>query len=156
MSQGKENKQRRYDLAYLRMAREWAKLSHCVRKQVGALIVRDNMIVADGYNGTPSGFSNACENDGGETHWYVLHAEANAITKLARSTHGAAGATLYITMSPCRECAKLILQSGIVRVVYESAYKDVEGLDFLEKAGVALELLPVFPDQPASHQPSTK
>jgi dCMP deaminase len=156
MSLGKENKQRRYDLAYLRMAREWAKLSHCVRKQVGALIVRDNMIVADGYNGTPSGFSNACENDGGETHWYVLHAEANAITKLARSTHGAAGATLYITMSPCRECAKLILQSGIVRVVYESAYKDVEGLDFLEKAGVALELLPLFPDQPASHQPLTK
>jgi dCMP deaminase len=156
MSQGKENKQRRYDLAYLRMAREWAKLSHCVRKQVGALIVRDNMIVADGYNGTPSGFSNACENDGGETHWYVLHAEANAITKLARSTHGAAGATLYITMSPCRECAKLILQSGIVRVVYESAYKDVEGLDFLEKSGVALELLPLFPDQPASHQPLTK
>jgi dCMP deaminase len=132
------------------MAREWAKLSHCVRKQVGALIVRDNMIVADGYNGTPSGFSNACENDGGETHWYVLHAEANAITKLARSTHGAAGATLYITMSPCRECAKLILQSGIVRVVYESAYKDVEGLDFLEKAGVALELLPLFPDQPST------
>jgi|TARA_B110000211_G_C14001685_1_gene518780 dCMP deaminase len=150
MSLGKENKQRRYDLAYLRMAREWAKLSHCVRKQVGALIVRDNMIVADGYNGTPSGFSNACENDGGETHWYVLHAEANAITKLARSTHGAAGATLYITMSPCRECAKLILQSGIVRVVYESAYKDVEGLDFLEKAGVALELLPLFPDQPST------
>ena len=142
MTQGKENKQRRYDLAYLRMADEWAKLSHCNRKQVGALIVRDGMIVADGYNGTPSGFPNACENDGGETHWYVLHAEANAITKLARSTHGAHGATLYITLSPCRDCAKLILQSGIVRVVYADAYKDRDGLDFLKKAGVTLDHLP--------------
>jgi dCMP deaminase len=138
-----EEKQRRYDQAYLRMAGEWAKLSHCTRKQVGALIVRDGMIVADGFNGTPSGFPNACETSEGETHWYVLHAEANAITKLARSSHGSQGATLYITMSPCRDCSKLILQSGIIRVVYQNAYKDREGLEFLEKAGVALHYLPL-------------
>jgi dCMP deaminase len=138
-----EEKQRRYDQAYLRMAGEWAKLSHCTRKQVGALIVRDGMIVADGFNGTPSGFPNACETSDGETHWYVLHAEANAITKLARSSHGSQNATLYITMSPCRDCSKLILQSGIIRVVYQTAYKDREGLDFLEKAGVALHYLPL-------------
>ena len=118
------DKQRRYDLAYLRMAREWAQLSHCTRKQVGALIVRDGMIVSDGYNGTPSGFPNACENADGDTHWYVLHAEANAITKLARSTHTAQGATLYITLSPCRDCAKLIHQVGIRRVVFIDAYKE--------------------------------
>lgn len=138
-----EEKQRRYDQAYLRMAGEWAKLSHCTRKQVGALIVRDGMIVADGFNGTPSGFPNTCETSDGETHWYVLHAEANAITKLARSSHGSQGATLYITMSPCRDCSKLILQSGIIRVVYQTAYKDREGLEFLEKAGVALHYLPL-------------
>jgi len=131
-------KQHRYDGAYLRMAREWAALSHCTRKQVGALIVRDGMIVSDGYNGTPSGFPNACENADGETHWYVLHAEANAITKLARSSHTAAGATLYITMSPCRECAKLIHQVGIRRLVYIDAYKDDAGLRFLEQAGVEI------------------
>lgn len=131
-------KQRRYDLAYLRMARQWAKLSHCERKQVGALIVRDGMIVSDGYNGTPSGFPNACENAEGETHWYVLHAEANAITKLARSTHTAKDATLYITLSPCRDCAKLIHQAGIRRVVYLDAYKDDSGLGFLNQAGVEI------------------
>lgn len=131
-----EAKQRRYDLAYLKMAREWAALSHCQRKQVGALIVRDGMIVSDGYNGTPSGFPNACENEEGATHWYVLHAEANAITKLARSSHTAAGATLYITMSPCRECAKLIHQVGIRRLVFIDAYKDDSGLQFLREAGV--------------------
>jgi dCMP deaminase len=138
-----EEKQRRYDQAYLRMAGEWAKLSHCTRKQVGALIVRDGMIVADGFNGTPSGFPNTCETSDGETYWYVLHAEANAITKLARSSHGSQGATLYITMSPCRDCSKLILQSGIIRVVYQTAYKDREGLEFLENAGVALHYLPL-------------
>ena len=131
-------KQKRYDRAYLRMAREWAALSHCTRKQVGALIVRNGMIVSDGYNGTPSGFPNACEDDQGETHWYVLHAEANAITKLARSSHTAAGATLYITMSPCRECAKLIHQVGIRRLVYLDAYKDDSGLRFLNQAGVEI------------------
>ena len=133
-----EEKQRRYDLAYLRMAREWAQLSHCTRKQVGALIVRDGMIVSDGYNGTPSGFPNACENEAGETHWYVLHAEANAITKLASSTHTAQGATLYITLSPCRDCAKLIHQVGIRRVVYTYPYKDDSGIDFLNQAGVEI------------------
>ena len=113
-----DEKQLRYDKAYMRMAHEWAQLSHCERKQVGALIVKDQMIIADGYNGTPSGFPIICENDEGETHWYVLHAEANAITKLAKSSNSAQGATLYITLSPCRECAKLIHQAGIVRVVY--------------------------------------
>ena len=135
-------KQRRYDLAYLRMAQEWAQLSHCQRKQVGALIVRDGMIVSDGYNGTPSGFPNVCETEEGTTHWYVLHAEANAITKLARSTHTAEGATLYITLSPCRDCAKLIHQVGIRRVVYRHAYKDESGLTFLNQAGVEIVRYP--------------
>ncbi|MFT4777722.1 MAG: dCMP deaminase [Flavobacteriales bacterium] len=129
-------KQERYDHAYLKMAQEWAKLSHCSRKQVGALIVKDGMIISDGYNGTPSGFPNACEDEIGNTQWYVLHAEANAITKVARSNNSAQGSTLYITLSPCRECSKLILQAGIKRVVYMVGYKDVSGLDFLEQAGV--------------------
>ena len=120
------------------MAKEWSQLSHCQRKQVGALIVRDGMIVSDGYNGTPSGFHNACETEDGSKHWYVLHAEANAITKLARSSHTAAGATLYITLSQCRDCAKLIHQVGIRRVVYIDAYKDDSGLTFLNQAGVEI------------------
>jgi len=123
------------------MAEEWAKLSHCTRKNVGALIVKDKMIIADGYNGSPSGFPNECENDEGKTHWYVLHAEANAITKLARSHNSAEGSTLYITLSPCRDCAKLILQAGIKRVVYKSAYKDTSGVDFLTKSSIVTELL---------------
>jgi dCMP deaminase len=131
-------KQLRYDEAYMRMAAEWAKLSHCIRKQVGALIVKDRMIIADGFNGTPTGFPNVCENEEGETNWYVLHAEANAITKLARSNNSAVGATLYITMSPCRECSKLIHQAGISRVVYRDEYKDPQGLEFLKQAGVEL------------------
>jgi len=131
-------KQERYDNAYMRMALEWAKLSHCERKQVGALIVKDQMIIADGYNGTPSGFPNVCESEDGTTHWYVLHAEANAITKLAKSNNSAQGATLYITLSPCRECAKLIHQAGIVRVVYAHPYKDTSGLTFLNQAGVEI------------------
>ena len=134
-------KQLRYDIAYMKMAEEWAKLSHCTRKNVGALIVKDKMIIADGYNGSPSGFPNECENDEGETHWYVLHAEANAITKLARSHNSAEGSTLYITLSPCRDCAKLILQAGIKRVVYKSAYKDTSGVDFLTKSSIVTELL---------------
>jgi dCMP deaminase len=108
---------------------------------VGALIVKDKMIIADGYNGSPSGFPNECENDEGQTHWYVLHAEANAITKLARSHNSAEGSTLYITLSPCRDCAKLILQAGIKRVVYKSAYKDTSGVDFLTKSSIVTELL---------------
>lgn len=122
----------------MRMALEWAKLSHCSRKQVGALIVKDRMIISDGYNGTPTGFENTCEDEKGQTKWYVLHAEANAILKVAGSTQSARGATLYITMSPCKECSKLIYQSGITKVVYLEGYKDQTGLDFLEKAGVEL------------------
>jgi dCMP deaminase len=134
-------KQRKYDIAYMRMALEWAKLSHCKRKQVGALIVKDKMIISDGYNGTPSGFENQCEDEEGYTKWYVLHAEANAILKVASSTQACKGATLYITMSPCKECSKLIHQAGITRVVYYIAYKDNSGVGFLEKAGVVLEHL---------------
>lgn len=133
-----EIKQKKYDRAYLRMANEWGKLSFCKRKQVGAIVVKDRMIISDGYNGTPTGFENHCEDDEGYTKWYVLHAEANAISKLASSTQSCDGATLYITLSPCKECSKLIHQSGIKRVVYQNAYKDDEGLQFLQKAGVHL------------------
>lgn len=129
-------KQERYDRAYLKMAAEWANLSHCNRKQVGALIVKNGMIISDGYNGTPSGFPNVCEDENGDTQWYVLHAEANAITKVARSNNSAEGATLYITLSPCKDCSKLILQAGIKRVVFINAYKDTSGLDFLNQAGI--------------------
>ncbi len=132
-------KQLRYDSAYLRIAKEWGKLSHCKRKQVGALIVKDRMIISDGYNGTPTGFENYCEDDEGYTKWYVLHAEANAILKVASSTQSCKGATLYITLSPCKECSKLIHQAGIVRVVYSIGYKDCSGIDFLRKAGIELE-----------------
>lgn len=136
-----EKKQKKYDAAYMRMALEWAKLSHCNRRQVGALIVKDKMIISDGYNGTPSGFENFCEDENGYTKWYVLHAEANAILKVASSTQSCKGATLYITMSPCKECSKLIHQAGITRVVYHVEYKDNSGLDFLNKAGVVLSHL---------------
>ena len=129
-------KQLKYDKAYLKMALEWGKLSHCKRKQVGALIIKDRMIISDGFNGTPKGFENVCEDEDNYTKWYVLHAEANAITKVASSTQSSQGATLYITLSPCKECSKLIFQSGIVRVVYITEYKDRTGLDFLIKAGV--------------------
>lgn len=122
----------------MRMAFEWAKLSYCERRQVGALIVKKRMIISDGFNGTPSGFENCCEDENGETKWYVLHAEANAILKVASSTQSCDNATLYITLSPCKECCKLIHQSGIKRVVYAKAYKDVAGLDFLRKAGVEI------------------
>ena len=118
------------------MAQEWAQLSYCKRKQVGALVVKDRMIISDGYNGTPSGSENQCEDCQGETHWYVLHAEANAILKLASSTQSAKGATLYITLSPCRECSKLVLQAGIARVVYIDAYSDNQGIEFLQSHGV--------------------
>lgn len=135
----RNDKQRRYDIAYLRMTREWAQLSHCERKKVGALIVKDNTIISDGYNGTPTGFENFCEDEAGYTKWYVLHAEANAILKVASSTQSCRGATLYITMSPCKECSKLIHQAGITRLVYHIDYKDESGLDFLKKAGVNIE-----------------
>ncbi|MDA8591519.1 dCMP deaminase family protein [Flavobacteriaceae bacterium] len=131
-----DNKQLKYDKAYLRMAREWAKLSYCHRKQVGAIIVKDRMIISDGYNGTPTGFENFCEDEEGYTKWYVLHAEANAILKVAASTQSSKGATLYITLSPCQNCSKLIHQAGIIRVVYSKSYKDLSGVKFLEQAGI--------------------
>lgn len=135
-----EKKQLKYDEAYMRMALEWAKLSYCDRKKVGALIVKDRMIISDGFNGTPTNFENCCELEG-ETKWYVLHAEANAILKVAASTQSCKDSTLYITLSPCKECCKLIHQSGIKRVVYANEYKDTAGLQFLEKAGVELTFL---------------
>jgi dCMP deaminase len=134
-----DKKLKKYDKAYLRIAKEWSRLSYCKRKQVGAIIVRDKMIISDGYNGTPSGFENCCEDEAGMTNWYVLHAEANAILKVAKSTQTCEGATLYITLSPCRECSKLILQSGIKRVVYQIGYRDSSGVDFLMKAGIMVE-----------------
>ncbi|MBF4465879.1 dCMP deaminase family protein [Flavobacterium sp. LC2016-12] len=134
----------KYDKAYLRIAKEWGALSYCKRKQVGAIIVKDRMIISDGYNGTPSGFENCCEDDEGLTRWEVLHAEANAILKVARSTQSCEGATLYITLSPCKECSKLIHQSGIKRVVYQNGYRDDAGIQFLLKAGVEVEHLPVL------------
>lgn len=136
-----KEKKSKYDKAYLRIAKEWGQLSYCKRKQVGAIIVKDRMIISDGYNGTPSGFENCCEDENNLTHWYVLHAEANAISKVARSTQSCEGATLYITLSPCKDCSKLIHQSGIKRVVYHEEYKDCSGVDFLRKAGVEVELI---------------
>lgn len=139
----KKEKQLRYDKAYLNMAKEWAKLSHCSRKQVGAIIVKDEVIISDGYNGTPTGFDNCCENEEGETKWYVLHAEANALMKLSKSTNSSKGATLYITLSPCKDCAKLILQAGIKRVVYLNQYKDCSGIDFLKNTGIELDYIEI-------------
>ncbi|MEL1239656.1 deoxycytidylate deaminase [Flavobacterium flavipallidum] len=136
MEQKKLNK---YDKAYLRIAKEWGQLSYCKRKQVGAIIVKDRMIISDGYNGTPTGFDNCCEDEEGLTRWDVLHAEANAILKVARSTQSCEGATLYITLSPCKECSKLIHQSGIKRVVYQNGYRDDSGIQFLKKAGVIVD-----------------
>ena len=131
-------KQERYDRAYLRMALEWAKLSHCKRKKVGALIVKNRMIISDGYNGTPSKFENCCEDENGETKWHVLHAEANAILKTASSAQDCSEATLYLTMSPCKDCSKLIHQAGIKRLVYITEYKDKTGLSFLKEAKVEI------------------
>jgi dCMP deaminase len=130
------DKQLRYDKAYLRLALSWAELSHCQRKKVGAIIVKDAIIISDGYNGTPAGFDNCCENDEGNTQWYVLHAEANAILKVAKSTNNCKDATLYLTHSPCKDCSKLVLQSGIKRLVYQEAYKDTSGIEFLKSAGL--------------------
>ena len=139
-----EKKQKKYDIAYLKMALEWAKLSHCKRRQVGALIVKDKMIISDGYNGTPTGFENICEDDENYTKWYVIHAEANAIMKVSDSTQSSKGATLYITLSPCKECSKLIFQSGINRLVYHTEYKDRSGLDFLIKSGIEISHIQNF------------
>lgn len=139
-------KKNKYDKAYLRIAAEWSKLSYCKRKQVGAIIVRDRMIISDGYNGTPTGFENCCEDEEGLTKWYVLHAEANAILKVARSTQSCHDATLYITLSPCQECSKLIHQSGIKRVVYQNGYRDDSGIEFLRRAGVEVQHIPNLED----------
>ena len=135
------DKQTKFDQRYLEMARIWAKNSYCTRRQVGALVVKNNMIISDGYNGTPSGFENICEDDNGVTKPYVLHAEANAITKLARSNNNSEGATIYITASPCIECAKLIIQSGIKRVVYGEKYRLMDGIELLERAGIEVVYL---------------
>mgnify|MGYP000436614914 FL=1 len=132
-------KPNKFDIAYLKMATEWAKLSYCKRKKVGAIIVKDRTIISDGYNGTPSGFDNCCEDENGDTHWYVLHAEANAILKLASSTQSAKGATLYITLSPCKECSKLIVQSGITKVYYINEYKDLEGVRLMKDNGIEVQ-----------------
>ena len=132
----------KFDFAYLKMAQEWAKLSYCERRKVGALIVKDRMIISDGYNGTPSGFDNCCEDKDGKTQWFVLHAEANAILKLASSTQSAKDATLYLTLSPCKECSKLILQAGIKNVVYIDDYSDNDGIDFLRNHGIEVLKIP--------------
>lgn len=140
------NKQYRLDLRYMRMARIWAENSYCQRRQVGALVVKDKAIISDGYNGTPSGFENICEDDNNVTKPYVLHAEANAITKLARSSNSSDGATLYVTASPCIECAKLIIQSGIKRVVYAEHYRLEDGINLLKRANINVEY--INPDEP--------
>ena len=129
-------KQRKFDQRYLDMARIWAQNSYCQRRQVGALVVKNNMIISDGYNGTPSGFENICEDENNLTKPYVLHAEANAITKLARSSNNSDGSTLYVTASPCIECAKLIIQAGIKRVVYGEKYRLTDGIDLLRRANI--------------------
>ena len=136
-----DEKQHKLDLRYLRMAQIWAENSYCKRRQVGALVVKDKMIISDGYNGTPSGFDNICEDETNTTYPYVLHAEANAITKLARSSNNSDGATLYVTASPCIECAKLIIQAGIKRVIYGEEYRLSDGLDLMRKAGIEVLLL---------------
>ena len=136
-------KQRLLDERYLRMARIWSENSYCKRRQVGALIVKDKSIISDGYNGTPSGFENICEDEEGRTKAYVLHAEANAITKVAKSGNSSDGATLYVTASPCIECAKLIIQAGIRRVVYSELYRCYDGIELLQKAGVQVDCVEI-------------
>src|SRR5574344_545229 len=136
-----EEKQRLLDLRYIRMARIWAENSYCIRRQVGALVVKNKMIISDGYNGTPSGFENVCEDENNVTKPYVLHAEANAITKIARSSNSSDGATLYVTAAPCIECAKLIIQAGIKRVVYATHYRIMDGLELLKRAGIEVVLV---------------
>lgn len=137
-----DSKQLKFDRSYLRMAQVWAENSYCNRRKVGALIVKDKMIISDGYNGTPSGFENVCEDENGHTKPYVLHAEANAITKVAKSNNSSNGATLYVTAAPCMECAKLIIQSGIRRVVYVESYRLSDGIELLERAGI--EVIQIF------------
>ncbi|MCQ2226081.1 MAG: dCMP deaminase family protein [Paludibacteraceae bacterium] len=139
--ENKLEKTRQFDLRYMRMAQIWAENSYCERRKVGALIVKNKMIISDGYNGTPSGFENVCEDENNRTKPYVLHAEANAITKVARSSNSSEDSTLYVTSSPCIECAKLIIQAGIRRVVYAEEYHTLDGVDLLKRAGVEVEHL---------------
>ncbi|MBD5231756.1 MAG: dCMP deaminase family protein [Bacteroidales bacterium] len=141
-----EDKQYLLDTRYLRMAFIWAENSYCQRRQVGAILVKNNMIISDGFNGTPSGFPNVCEDESGTTRPYVLHAEANAITKVARSNNSSEGSTLYVTTSPCMECSKLIIQAGIRRVVYSEHYRITDGLDLLKRAGIEILHLPLNND----------
>lgn len=141
-----EKKQHELDVRYLKMARIWAENSYCKRRQVGALIVKDKMIISDGYNGTPSGFANVCEDENNVTKPYVLHAEANAITKIARSSNNSDGATLYVTAAPCIECAKLIIQAGISRVIYSEEYRIEDGINLLRRAGIEVKYIPVEQD----------
>jgi len=136
------NKQDKRDHLYMKMARTWSENSYCERRKVGALLVKDQMIISDGYNGTPSGFENKCEDDNNTSFPYVLHAEANAITKVARSNNSADGATLYVTASPCMECSKLIIQCGIKRVVYGELYRLMDGVELLKKAGIQVDYMP--------------
>lgn len=138
-----DKKQHDLDVRYMRMAHIWAENSYCQRRKVGALIVKDKMIISDGFNGTPAGFENVCEDEDGLTKPYVLHAEANAITKIARSSNNSDGATMYVTASPCIECAKLIVQAGIKRVIYSEKYRLTDGIDLLERAGVEVVHLPM-------------
>ena len=141
-----EKKQHELDVRYLKMARIWAENSYCKRRQVCALIVKDKMIISDGYNGTPSGFENVCEDENNVTKPYVLHAEANAITKIARSSNNSDGATLYVTAAPCIECAKLIIQAGISRVIYSEEYRIEDGINLLRRAGIEVKYIPVEQD----------
>lgn len=143
MEEKSNEKKHQFDLRYMRMARIWAENSYCERRKVGALIVKERMIISDGYNGTPCGFENVCEDENNKTKPYVLHAEANAITKVARSSNSSEGATLYVTSSPCIECAKLIIQAGIRRVVYAEEYHTPDGIDLLKRAGVEIEHLKI-------------
>ena len=142
-----KSKQRLLDERYLRMARIWAENSYCVRRQVGALTVRGDAIISDGYNGTPSGFENICEDEDNKTKPYVLHAEANAITKVAKSNNSSFGSTLYVTASPCIECSKLIIQAGIRRVVYSEHYRSTDGIELLQKAGIEVEYIELVDDK---------
>ena len=137
------DKQKQFDVQYLRMATIWAQNSYCERRKVGALIVKDRMIISDGYNGTPMGFENVCEDETGTTKPYVLHAEANAITKVAKTNQSSLGSTLYITSSPCMECAKLIIQAGVSRVVYSEKYRNIDGIELLERANIITEFLEI-------------
>ena len=138
-------KRKKYDTKYLEMAQIWSELSHAKRTKVGAILVKDNTIIADGYNGTPQGFENDCEDEQNTTKWYVLHAEANAILKVARSTQSSQDSTLYVTLSPCKECAKLIVQAGIKRVLYTSEYRDATGVEFLQKTGIDCQKMDIPP-----------